>query len=747
MKFIENGLEITVFPPDGEEIAPNSVTSTRVNITNKQHEVGVRLEVSLNLDPAIQTWCKKRKHNITIGHLKSQEVEFIWEIPIQASAGTHNYYLKTEFLRSTSFYSFQPKVRQLTILPTVVKPQIDNVEPTFTIAPATSSTQPITLSCGETLNFEIDVYNRSNKTDNFRVSTDLENSWYVIRYPEVMKKIGVIDGSNSLNLNPREEGKVYLEVTPPSDTLAGNYKPEIELRSLNSSRLFLKKIVYLNIPAEYVLEADFKNILDRVSKKKAQYNILLTNRGNTLRKIDFQVQTSDENECCEYFLEKSSVQIPPNKTVENKLEVQPNSKQKKSFIRTKTYNFQVNLIDRNNYPLPENLPIKSSLHWRSRPLWQSILLFLLIISVLGGCAWGIWRLLFSPQPQPQITFEPEKAQYPYGETIAFKWKVENFQQISTIKVFEKALGVENINMQCYSFDGESSDGDCIQISSQLPQNCKIERDTASCSNVVFGYAKDIKEYTFEVKAFSKKGKEIEEIAKEAKVSILAKPGLKIFEPSLKVSDTEYKPSEEIPLSFEISDINNLVGEDKIFLLINDKLQPEPIITPQNIGKVCSNSSDRFLCEINIPGFSEGKYTIGIELQYDRDGRNDKKPERFVVKEPIVVKTPIDLEYFKINSSDNGTLEVEPGTPITVSWSVTGTNAKVNLDCVGGQLGLQGTKTLNVPEGTTQACSIKVLDESGEIFAERILSVKVKELPEPEKPEPQDKDNRENNQPF
>lgn len=744
MSFLENGLEITIFPPTGEEIAPNSTSITKVNITNKQHEAGVRLEVSLNLKPELQSWCNKRRYNITIGYQKSQEIEFVWDIPLQAPAGTHNYYLSIEFLRSTSFYSFQPKVRQLTILPTVVTPQINNIEPAFAIAPVSSSTQPINLSCGESLNLEIDVYNRSNKTDNFRVSTDLESSWYVIRYPETIKKIGVIDGSNSLNLNPKEEGKVDLELTPPLDTLAGNYKPEIELRSLNSSELFLKKIVYLNIPAQYILEAEFKNILDRVSYKKGQYKILLTNRGNTFRKIEFKVGSSDENEYCEYFLEKSSVQIPPNKTVENQLEVKPNSKQKRSLLTAKTFNFQVNLIDSNNYPLPENLPLKSSLFWRSRPLWQSTLLFLLIISVLGGCVWGIWRLLFSPQPQPKITFEPEKAKYPYGETIALEWTVKNFQQISTIKLFDQTLGVENTNTQCYSFDKESSDKDCIQISSEnMPKDCRFERDVASCSNVVFRHAKDIKDYTFELKAFSKKGKEIEKIAKEAKVSILAKPSIKIFEPSLKVSDTEYQPIEQIPLSFEVSDINNLVGEDKVFLLINDKPQTSPIITPQNIGEVCSQSiSDRYLCKINIPQLSEGKYTIGIELQYDRDGRNDEKLKRFVVKEPIVVKTPIDLNYFTINNSNSGTLEVEPGTPITVSWSVTGNNAKVNLDCVGGQLGLQGTKTLNVPEGTIQDCTLKALDESGKTYVERTLSVKVKEAPQLEKIELQDRDNRE-----
>ena len=70
------------------------------------------------------------------------------------------------------------------------------------------------------------------------------------------------------------------------------------------------------------------------------------------------------------------------------------------------------------------------------------------------------------------------------------------------------------------------------------------------------------------------------------------------------------------------------------------------------------------------------------------------------------------------------MEVEPNTPITVSWSVTG-NAKVSLDCVGGTLDLQGTKTLNVPAGVTQSCTLEILDETGQIIDNRTLSVKVK----------------------
>ena len=729
MSFIENGLEISIFPPDGEQITPNSNNITKVNITNKQHQLGIRLGVSLNLKAELKSWCKKRQHNITVGYQKSQEVEFIWDIPLEAAAGTYNYYLSIEFLRSTSFYSFQPKVRQLTILPTIVVPQVSKIEPSFAIAPASSSTQPITLSSKEALSLEIDVHNRSNKTDNFRISTDLESAWYTIRYPEAIKKIGVIDGDNALNLNPQEKGKINLQIIPPPGTVAGNYKPEIELHSLNSPDLFLKKIVYLNIRAEYLLSVELNNIINRVDRKKGQYNILLTNEGNTFRKLEFKVQSSDENEYCEYFLAKSSIAIPPNKTVENKLEIQPNSKQKKSFFSTKEFNFQVDLIDKNNYPLPKNIPLKSNLLLRSRPLWQLILLLLLVAGVLSVSIWGIWQLLFPVRSQPKITFKPEKVAYPYGKTIALEWNIENYQNISTVKLFDKALGIENINTQCYLLDRESPSKNCVPITPEkLPDNCQIDKKVVSCSNVIFPHAKEVKDYTFDLQATTKQGDPIDQ---ETKVSILPKPTLKIFEP-LKVSATEYQPTEQISLSFEVSKVNNLLGEDKIFLLINNERQAEPSITRKNVDKVCTKSiSDRYLCSINIPQLSEGKYTIGIELQYDADGRKDREPEQFTLPEQIVVKTPIVLNYFKINDSDSGTLEVEPNTPITVSWSITGNNAKVNLDCVGGQLGLQGIKTLNVPEGTTQTCTLEILDESGKSIDRRTLGVKVAEPKQPE----------------
>ena len=726
MHFSENGLEIAIFPPKGEKIAPGDNITTRVSITNKRHQLGIRLAIFLELKPELKSWCSKQKHSLTIGYQQSQEIEFYWNIPVKAAAGTHTYHLRIEFLRSTSFYSIQPKIRQLTILPTVVTPQINRIEPSFTITPASSSTQPLSLSSGEALNLEIDVSNRSNKTDNFRVSTDLETAWYVVRYPETIKKVGAIEGSEALNLNPGEKGKIYLKVTPPADAVAGNYKPEIKLHSLNSPDLFLKKITYLNIPPRYLLQTEIQVILDRVSQKNGQYKIALDNKGNTFRKIELRVQSSDENECCDYFLDTNIVRLAPKKAVEVKLEVKPNARQKRPFLRSKQFNFQVDLIDKNDYPLPKDRPLKSSLFWRSRPIWQLILLCLAIIGVLGGCFWVIRWLFFAPKPKAQVTLKSEKSAYSYGEKIALNWAIENPQEISKVELFDKALGEDSVNTQCYVFDEAISTKNCLSISQEdLPNNCQSNSKIISCSDIIFRHAKAVKDYTFILRAIPKRG---EPVVQEAKVSILEKPSIEIIEP-LKTSKQESQPNEPISLSFEVSKIEHLVGKDRVFLLVNNERQTEPIITPQNVNEVCSQAiSDRYLCEVNLPQLAEGENTVGIELQYDTDGRKNRQPQKFNLQNPITVKTPITLNYFRINNSDSGTLEVEAGTPITVSWFVTGKNAKVNLDCVGGQLALQGTKTLNVPEGVTQTCTLEILDDIGQTIDNRTLGVKVKEAP-------------------
>ncbi len=737
MSFKENGLDISILPPGGEKIVPGRNSKTRVIIRNELHKQGIRLEVSLDLQPQLQSWCKNPSHSITILYQQSQEIEFSWSIPLQATPGNYNYYLRIKLLRSRSFYAFTPKRRQLTILvPPKVKPQINNIEPSFAITPASNSTQPIPLSPGIPLNLEIDVHNCSNRTDNFYVTTDLEDSWYRITYPETIKKIGAIEGTKALNLNPGKEGKIYLSIQPPADTVAGNYKPEIKLHSLNYPELFLKKIIYLHIPPQNILQAELQTILNKVSYKKGQYKIILTNQGNTFRAIELKAKTSDEDEGCEYFLEQSSVRIAPNKNVEVKLEVQPKSKQKRPLLTTKQFNFQVDLIDKNDRPLPKNLPLKSSLFWRSRPLWQLLLLFVLALGIIGSVALIIWELLKTEQPK--ITLKPEKTEYIYkpkeSVNLAVNWTVENYKSIDKIVIFDKDRPEDRINTKCYYFDAQNPRENCTLISqNNLSNNCIKNNKIVSCSNVIFYHAQDIKNYTFVVQAFTKKGKTIEKEIKEP-IAILPRPTLEVFE-TLKISPVKsrYKPKEPIKLIFEVSDIEeHFAEEDKILLLINDERQQAPIISQQNIYEFCSKSiRDRYSCTINIPNLKDGKHTLAIELQYDSQGRLDKKPERYKISEAIIVQTPIRFEYFTVNGSSNTQIEVEPNTPIIVRWSVTGTEVKTNISCIPENIRSSGRKSIQVLPGRSTSCILTASDVHNNSINPKEITVFVKSLPQPE----------------
>ncbi len=750
MSFQENGLYITIFPPKGEEIAPTKTNKTVVNITNKTHEGGIRLEVSLDLPLELKTWCKNSSRNVTIGYQKSQEIEFLWDIPPQAIPGTYNYNLRIRFLRSTSFYAFQPKRRQLTILRTRIKPQISNIEPSFAITPASSSTKPITLSSGEILNLEIDVHNRSKNVDNYRISTDLDNSWYTIHYPEALQRVGAIDGNEALNLNPNQQGKVHLTINPPADIVAGNYKPEIALYSLNSPDLFLKKILYLNIPPQYLLEAELQTILNKVSYKKGQYKINLINRGNTFRAIDLRAYSSDEDECCEYYLKPASVRIPPNKTIEVELEVKPNSKQKRPFISTKQFNFQVDLIDPKEHPLPKTLPLKSSLFWRSRPLWQTVLLLLLAVGFIGGVGWFIWKKITAKKPTVELTLTPEKNKYYYdGDPIAVNCTIKNRETINKIIIFDQERVAKDINnTKCYVFKQELEQENCYLIDKFIsPQNntpdrsygeCVANNDKIiSCSGVIFNHAQKVKDYTFKLKSFGIN--QAPQVITSETVSILQIPTLEVLEPLKVFPDKDlYRPRERIELKFEVSDIeNNFVGEDKIFLIVNDQRRQAPIISKQNINQFCSKvHTNSYSCKISISDLRDGKHSLEIEFQHDPDahGQIKKKLERHTIPKQIIVKTPIKLNYFTVDGSSNPAIEVEPDTLIRISWSVTGNNLEVSLgECGHGTFGSRGEKYITVPEKQTLACILTASDESGQKTQLGQIKVRAKEKPKPEPP--------------
>lgn len=740
MSFQENGLEISIFPPKGEEIAPAGDGITTVIIKNQQHRKGIQIEISLDLPSELQSWCRNSNHKIAIGYQKSQEIKFLWNINPQAIPGTYNYNLRLRFLKSTSFYTVQPKLRQLTILRTKVKPQIDNIEPSFAITPSSSSTKPIILSSRDILTVEIEVHNRSKNVDNYRISTDLENSWYTIRYSETIKRVGAIEGNEALNLNPNQQGKIHLTINPPADTVAGNYKPEITLYSLNYPDLFLKKILYLNIPPKYLIQAELQTILNKVSYKKGQYKINLDNQGNTFRVIDIRVYTSDEDECCEYYLEPSSARIPPNKTIEIKLEVKPDSKQKRPFLSTKQFNFQVDLIDRKGHPLPKNLPLKSNLFWRSRPLWQTILLFFIALSCVGVAAWFIWKTITTKEPKPELTLTPEKSTYYYeGEPITVDWTVKYFgksnkpESIDRVLIFDRELGASHSNTKCYYFDEQLNYQNCTLISaSDSNNNCQTKKNTI-CHQDKFIHAKNVKEYTLKMQAFDRRNEIIDE--QTTKIAILPRETFEVIEPiTISPPKSKYKPTDSIELKFKVSQFNSLKERDKISLFINDEVKT--IINSQNREEYCSALSNDYQCTIEISPLKDGEHNLRIETEYDPDGLIKAEPKNISIPKQIIIQTPIEFIFFKINGKSNPQIEVKPKETIQVEWSVKGKGVTANISCIPENIRSSGTKNIEILPGRSETCTLTASDTHGNSITPKNITVFRKEEPKPEPPPPQ-----------
>ena len=366
-------------------------------------------------------------------------------------------------------------------------------------------------------------------------------------------------------------------------------------------------------------------------------------------------------------------------------------------------------------------------------LFNKLLLFLLCIGCLSGIAWLIWWKFLQPKPEAVVTIKPEQDSYTYGKTIAVSWAIKNFNNIEKTLIFDSKLGQDNFNTKCFYFDPNLSQPNCTLITpSQLPNNCQIQANTVDCNNLVFYHAKKPDSYIFKIQAIIKQEQTIEQETEP--ITITERPTLQVYEP-LKTSDTTYQPNENITLEFEVSNISNLTSEDKVFLIVNNQRQAQPILTSDNINQNCIPSiSDRYLCKVNVPRLPQGEYNLGVEVQYAPDGLVKSEPQRLISSQQIAVQTPIKLQYFRINNSYSGTLEIEPDKPISVSWWVTG-DAKVNIDCIGVQPGLRGSERLNVPPGVIESCELDILDQKGKLIQTKTLRVKVKERPKPEPEKP------------
>jgi len=498
------GSPLAVIPnPSGEHaVVAGSSFELRVTVSNKGYQSAL---IDVYIDEVSQTllqWCTSSNERLALSPQSTSEVVFPFEVPAQALPGIYNYMLVVD---APQHYPEDTPIRysqRLQVLP-YVEDAVRVSDPTFIVLPTTSSSAPAVIQPGQVLQVSVLVNNRSDRVDRFWLTVpDLEETWFTVRYPESLEQVGLVVAGDGLDLNPGAKGEITLLLNPPLQARAGSYFPTLRVQSANNPDLMLLDIVYLQVLPTYLLSVELRTLIGKVRRMAGLFEVRLTNQGNTVREVIIRAITLEEEELCSYTLEPTQVQILPGSTANAALEVKPNKWWRRPFYGGGLLiNFGVELEDVQQLPLPQDMP-RGTLVWEPRPWWQFLLLILTGLGTLAAIAFLIWWLFFKPPAAPKIIeFTSDNPSYKEvdGDFIRLNWQIRNPQQIQSLSVTGlSANGTASVQPRTYDF----SKG----IPNDLKQFCLI-RTVLICKNVRTE-ARQAGDYSFELKVFPKKGKDV-----------------------------------------------------------------------------------------------------------------------------------------------------------------------------------------------------------------------------------------------
>ncbi|MGH8000800.1 MAG: hypothetical protein ACREPR_15565, partial [Brasilonema sp.] len=435
-QFIQNPLQVIIDPSGVQFGMPGDPVELHVTIINQGEQSAV---IDLFLDEGLETLTRSQifpRESLALDPQQSQEVTFRFDIPIDTLPGTYDYTLVVDSPNHYSQYTPINYPRQIKVLlkeQTVIRAN----DPTFSLQPATNPNKPLVFKLGEVLQVEVTVNNRSNRVDRFRLNCpDLDDDWFTIIYPRTGAEGQGLSDVTALELLPGDRGQIRLELRPPRDIFAGNYSPTVRLHSENSPDLVLLELVYILVPTIYRLDVELNTILGQVSRSPGKYEVKLANQGNTVRELMFSARTRDEEEICTYKYEPYEIRLLPNKKAGVNLTVKPAPWWRRSlFGAGQVLNFQVEIKDKQDLPLSDTLPT-GTLLWKARPWWQFLLLILVILGILGGVGFLIWRLL-NPEPLRLENFQANAPQITEGDNqVSLNWEIHNYKQLQKLVVIQ-----------------------------------------------------------------------------------------------------------------------------------------------------------------------------------------------------------------------------------------------------------------------------------------------------------------------
>ena len=713
-----------------------------VTVTNRgDSSAAINLWIE-ELSPPLQQWLAIVRQNMALAPDRSGEVRFVMHVPAGTLTGTYRYRLVID--APESYPEDTPISRELELQ--VVEPiqeAIQAADPTYLIQPTSRSDRPISIQPGSAVALQVQVHNRSQLVDRFRLSCrDWAEEWIEVVYPREDVGIGEIEVAESLPLNPGEQGTILVTFAPPLFARAGGYVPTLQLHSEAKPDLTLLEPIYLRVLPTYSLQAVLHSLRTTVGDQSARYRIEVTNSGNSDRQVKLKAGTSEEDDPCTYTLATESLLLPSQQTQSIPLQVQPGPAWRRPLLGGgRLFTFTVDLEDPQQHPLTTpSLP--GTLLWKARPWWQ-LLPFALLVLAIGLTLLVLalrWLVLSPPQPTiVEFAASDTRLAVANGDVVRLNWQINQAKYIAELEIIGRSPDGTTIgDPVTYPFEGG--------LPPELEPFCLQETNRLSCTGVRTD-ARRAGDYIFELNLTHRLGRGMRSQTQQTEQITMAPPpritdfssDLAAYEAELPGEEAETQATADstpsngatpelaseagIALNWTVTQPEQVQEIAAIFTTSEGEPVGDPLLYPFNEGipanleEECT-IEEMLVCQ-NVPTGVRAVGTYNIELQVSPDGAPNAPPRPRRIG-PIAIDPPPQIVTFTANGipvPPKLLLPIEDGilpAPLTLSWTAAGSEGtKVQLLPSPGDVPLSGSLKLPLsPSPASSMLKLQVTSPSG-----------------------------------